>query len=112
MSSERTFTNAPESVAAARRYVVAAVGAVPRDVVDDVAVMVSDLPTNAVRHAATRFTLPVRRTSGEIRVAVTDAGAGEPAARNPSGTEETGRGLRIVDALADDWGVTPTSAPP
>jgi hypothetical protein len=42
---------------------------------------------------------------GEILVEVADRGGGEPVMRSPSPSEPTGRGLRIVDMLAAEWGV-------
>jgi hypothetical protein len=79
---------------------------VAADLADAVAIMVSELATNSVRHAATDFTVSIDRDPREIRVAVTDAGHRQPALRSPGPTEHSGRGLQIVSALADDWGVT------
>jgi two-component sensor histidine kinase len=107
MSDERRFGNTPESVTQARRFAVMAVGSVPSDVAEAVAVMVSELATNSVRHAGTHFSVRVDREGARIRVAVADAGSGQPAVRSPRPNEPTGRGLRIVRALADKWGVAP-----
>lgn len=106
MTEERTFPSAPASVPQARRYTLQALTGVAADLADAVAVMVSELATNSVRHAATEFTVSIDRYPHEIRVAVTDAGEEQPTLRSPGPTEHSGRGLRIVSALADDWGVT------
>jgi hypothetical protein len=41
-----------------------------------------------------------------VRVAVSDDGDRLPRLRTPEPREHSGRGLQIVRALADDWGVT------
>jgi anti-sigma regulatory factor (Ser/Thr protein kinase) len=109
MSDERSFPNAPESVTNARRYATNVLAGVAPDVADAIAVMVSEPATNAVRHAGTDFTVTIDRDIHGIRVAVTDTGAGLPALRSPAPTDHCGRGLRIVEALADKWGFTETA---
>ena len=75
------------------------------DVSDPVELMVSELVTNAVRHNDGDFVVFIDVTLDQIRVQVTDWGAGEPATRSPAPLEPSGRGLRIVEALSDNWGV-------
>jgi two-component sensor histidine kinase len=106
MTEERTFPSVPASVPQARRYTLQALTGVAADLADAIAVMVSELTTNSVRHAATDFTVSIDQQPHEIRVAVTDAGEQQPTLRSPGPTEPSGRGLRIVSALADGWGVT------
>jgi anti-sigma regulatory factor (Ser/Thr protein kinase) len=67
--------------------------------------VVSELATNAVIHGRTDFRLEVDRMGDRIRIACFDAGGGWPCRRPPAGDSVTGRGLRIVDHLADRWGV-------
>ncbi|MER8071510.1 ATP-binding protein [Streptomyces sp. NPDC094034] len=81
---------------------------------EDAAVLVlSELLTNAVRHAhvspgreiETRF-LPVRLPAPHgLRIEVHDASPARPARRAGDVDACDGRGLVIVDALADEWGV-------
>jgi two-component sensor histidine kinase len=106
MTEERTFPSVPASVPQARRYTLQALTGVGPELADAIAVMVSELTTNSVRHAATDFTVSIDQQPHEIQVAVTDGGEQQPTLRSPSPTEPSGRGLRIVSALADDWGVT------
>jgi serine/threonine-protein kinase RsbW len=107
LRSDRTFIrNTPEAPAAARRYVREALTGLPRDVVDTVSLMVSELATNCVRHANTDFTLTIERTVRHVRVDIADSGTGRVATRVPEPTEVSGRGLCIVDRLSDTWGVT------
>jgi serine/threonine-protein kinase RsbW len=106
MRSARTFTNAPDAPAHARRYVAGLLNGVPRDITDEIAIMVSELATNCVRHTVTDFTVRVDRTASEVRVDVTDSGGGTPEVRSPELSEPSGRGLRIVEELSDAFGIT------
>lgn len=101
----RTFAGEPTSAAAARRFVAAELADVSAEALETVTLMVSELASNAIRHARTRFRVGVARNGHHLRVEVTDSGQGDPARRSPDPTEPAGRGLRIVDALADEWGV-------
>jgi serine/threonine-protein kinase RsbW len=91
----------------ARRLVVAAVrgwGA-PDALVNDLALLVSELATNAVRHADSSFSVTLRAVGPTLRVGVHDgaplAGAVPPAWLVPQPLH----GLALVDALCTRWGV-------
>jgi anti-sigma regulatory factor (Ser/Thr protein kinase) len=101
----QTFPPDAKSVPAARRFATRLLAGSGPDVLQAGELMVSELATNCVRHGATRFDLTIQRTPEEIRVEVTDHGGGTPAVRSPGPDEPTGRGLRIVDMLSDQWGV-------
>jgi serine/threonine-protein kinase RsbW len=105
MRHERVFANTPSAVGRARRFVVRQLAGVPGAVVDEVAIMVSELATNCVRHTVTDFTVSVELSAHEIVVEVTDRGGGMPTVRRPEPSEPSGRGLRIVQELADAFGV-------
>jgi serine/threonine-protein kinase RsbW len=104
--SSRRFTNAPDAPALARRFVTNLLADVPRDIADEIAIMVSELATNCVRHTVTDFTVRVEQTPSEVRVDVTDTGGGTPEVRAPDLSEPSGRGLRIVQELSDYFGFT------
>jgi anti-sigma regulatory factor (Ser/Thr protein kinase) len=70
--------------------------------------MASELATNCVRHAHTGFEMTIH-SDGQIRVEVRDTGEGRPKLLSPTPREVSGRGLRIVEAMSDDWGVIPAS---
>ncbi|MEU5835317.1 ATP-binding protein [Streptomyces diacarni] len=81
------------------------------------ALLVAELAANAVRHCGSigrdfRLRLTLREAEGAtgsvLRVEVTDARADKPMPQGPpvaaGPEEESGRGLVLVDALADRWG--------
>jgi hypothetical protein len=75
---------------------------------DDAALITTELATNAVLHAQTGFTVGVsRRPEGRIRIAVRDASLVGPQPRRAGPLETSGRGLRLVAALAASWGFDP-----
>jgi anti-sigma regulatory factor (Ser/Thr protein kinase) len=105
------FAGTPEAVGQARRFVAGVLGEdCPR--LGEVLLLVSEIATNAVRHTASGapggwFDLTVSVTSGLVRVTVTDRGsASEPRVRHGGkpGEPEGGRGLLLVEQLADKWG--------
>jgi serine/threonine-protein kinase RsbW len=67
--------------------------------------MVSELTSNCVRHTRSSLSVAVSCNDRRIRVEVTDAGGGTPRVQSPPPTESHGRGLRVVELLADRWGV-------
>jgi anti-sigma regulatory factor (Ser/Thr protein kinase) len=101
----QTFPPEAPSVPAARRFATRLLAVSEPEVLQAAELMVSELATNCVRHGNTRFDLTIERTSTEIRVEVTDHGGGTPVVRSPRPDEPTGRGLKIVDMLSDQWGV-------
>jgi anti-sigma regulatory factor (Ser/Thr protein kinase) len=107
MSSRRAFPLWPESIPAARQYVSDLLGEVRADLCQTAALLVSELATNAVRHAGGRdFVVEVREFPDERRlwVGVTDSEAALPVLRTPDVTAEHGRGIQLVSTLADRWG--------
>lgn len=95
------------SVGTARRLVRTALATWGLDAAaDDASLIVSELVTNAVRHsgsAACRV-IVTRPEPGLVRVAVTDRSRRMPDLLNAPADAVSGRGLALVDALADRWG--------
>jgi anti-sigma regulatory factor (Ser/Thr protein kinase) len=102
---EKDFPNLPKSVPMARRFAAQVITDVPSDICDVISVIVSELATNCVRHAGTGFKMRLAQQPRSIRIECEDQGNGDPVLRAPSVTDTSGRGLQIVAALADDWGV-------
>ncbi|MEU0331813.1 ATP-binding protein [Streptomyces sp. NPDC006193] len=105
-----TLPRQPESAAPARRLVRAAC-AVWRldDLAEDGALIVSELVTNAVRHAR-RDSIRVvveRLGAARVRVAVVDFSKAPPVRKVSGLDDEHGRGLALVTELAEDWGSEP-----
>ncbi len=67
--------------------------------------MMSELATNAIVHAATGFEVGIDRSADWLRIAVTDVGGGQPELHAPSSSDPHGRGLQIVKELSDEWGM-------
>jgi anti-sigma regulatory factor (Ser/Thr protein kinase) len=100
------------SVSEARRRVRAYLTArgCSADACDTAALLVSELVTNAVRHTASPTVIcSVRRDGIRVRLEVEDHGnVGEGPVLRDSGTHEvSGRGLLLVDAVCEEWGVIP-----
>lgn len=72
---------------------------------DAAELIVAELVGNAVRHARTRIQLSVRRTPHGVLVEVHDDSPRLPERREPGLFDESGRGLWLVDAMAERWGV-------
>ena len=111
MSGTIRLAPLPQSVSEARRFVVEQTYDLPRAVRDALELCVSELAANCVLHAVSSFSVTVIRADG-VRIEVTDVGSGSVEPRRASDRDERGRGLRIVEALADAWGVLPAEQPP
>ncbi len=94
---------------AARRFVAGTIADVAVGVSESVSVMVSELSTNALIHAVGGFEVIVDRSDHHVLVSVHDQGDGTPELQSPDASEPHGRGLRIVDALSDQWGISSTA---
>jgi anti-sigma regulatory factor (Ser/Thr protein kinase) len=93
------------SVRSARAFVVASAGA-DEATAARLELLVSEIASNAVLHARTPFVVEVAcLPDGGVRVSVSDDSTDLPIARKVPLDATTGRGLLIVDSLADSWGV-------
>ena len=80
----------------------------------DAELLVSELVTNAIVHARSDTALTMAVADGTLEVGVTDRAPGVPLHRAESGAPaqppkdshaEGGRGLRLLELVADEWGV-------
>jgi anti-sigma regulatory factor (Ser/Thr protein kinase) len=102
-----SLSAAPASVHTARQAVRQQCDAWGADAAagDAAVLLTSELVTNAVLHARTPMTVKVSRGQGTIRVEVRDAHPALPEPRRYNVDTATGRGLRLLEALASSWGV-------
>jgi anti-sigma regulatory factor (Ser/Thr protein kinase) len=72
--------------------------------IDDAVLLTSELATNAVIHAHSGYQIEIRRRSASIRVElVNDEPEVLPILAPP--TDNGGRGLHLVEAIASRWGI-------
>lgn len=114
MEHRATFELIPEAASQARAVVNDELGrAVSGRVLEDATLLVSELVTNAVRHAPQaefpQVELRLKVEPERVRVVVSDPGGGFDATprtpRLPTASESSGWGLYLVDRIADRWGV-------
>ena len=80
-------------------------------IVDDAVLVVSELVGNSIRHARAlptgQLAVSWERRGGGLTISVTDGGGLQaPAVRDANPCDTGGRGLSIVAALTDFWGVS------
>ena len=95
------------SAVRARRFVSQTLDAWEHGPHSDALLVVSELVTNAVIHARSRATVTLRAREGALRIEVADFGGGSPEPRTPAPETAGGRGLLLVAALAQTWGIDP-----
>jgi serine/threonine-protein kinase RsbW len=109
-SSVATVPRAPECSARLRSmlWTTFACWDCDTDRLDDAALVLSELVGNAVRHAeGDTVQVRLRRTADVLRIAVRDGSAAQPAPREASFEDESGRGMLIIEALSRRWGCEP-----
>lgn len=100
------FAAEPSAVASARAFAQQAVTRLGcPGCADDAALVISELVTNAIRAGAGRVGVDIERDATELRIRVRDDGVGWPRMGRPTTDAIHGRGLILVAAVADDWGV-------
>lgn len=98
----------PAAARAARAFLADHVGPLDPDTAYAASVCASELVTNGVLHARTPIVLGLTLGAASFLVTVADAAGGDPRPRPPDDERPSGRGLALVDALADAWGVFDT----
>lgn len=116
------FTSTPRGARLARRLVSHRLSdwghPYTTPVNETLTLITAELSADAVRHGhipGRDFHVQLTLAEGNFRIEVTDTRAErQPPSTppTPDSTSESGRGLLLVAALADDWGVTPRPAAP
>ncbi|GAA0465658.1 SpoIIE family protein phosphatase [Streptomyces sp. NPDC046215] len=101
----------PEALQAARQMIRTAVRAWgARERSDEIELVADELVTNALLHTDGAAVVTIRMLPGRerrVRVEVEDKSSALPRRREPGEAGVSGRGLLLVDRLADVWGVEP-----
>jgi anti-sigma regulatory factor (Ser/Thr protein kinase) len=95
----------PNAVSQARAWLKARLGDWSPDGVATVQLLVSELVTNAILHTADVVEVIAERAGSLITVEVADRNPSKPVVKRYERDAATGRGLHLVEALADAWGV-------
>ncbi|WP_328314977.1 SpoIIE family protein phosphatase [Streptomyces sp. NBC_00442] len=103
--------NDPEALSSSRHMIRAAVRAWgARERSDEIELAADELITNALMHTDGGAIVTIRALSGperRLRVEVEDRSSALPRRREAGASGVSGRGLMLVDRLADVWGVEP-----
>ncbi|MGW0844192.1 ATP-binding protein [Streptomyces sp. NPDC002787] len=103
-----TFTPA-EILVGHLRHVTAAqmvIWGVRTELAEDIVLAVSELVGNAAQHGKGDVDLRVTYVGEELRIAVTDENPAPAKLRTASKYDTSGRGLFLVAALSQEWGVS------
>lgn len=95
----------PSAARRARAWVTEVLDGWPDEGVERGRLLVSELVTNAVLHARTEIVVRAERDGSRVRFEVGDGHRGGPMPKRYVADSPTGRGMRLVAALAESWGV-------
>ncbi|WP_432563842.1 ATP-binding protein [Kineococcus sp. SYSU DK003] len=106
-SSETTLAPVPMSSRAARHFVAdwCIAEGIIGDVVDTLLLLTAEVVTNAVLHGRSDVVLRIGRDGSRVRVGVGDENTRLPLRRESDPEALNGRGMALVEALADAHGV-------
>lgn len=110
MTPRRATVTLPATVSSprlARRFVADTLRTWTVDgLVERAELVVSELVTNAIRHASGESRIVVSDEGLSVRIVVADVGDGGVVVRQPQLEDVGGRGLVLVEAIADRWGAS------
>jgi serine/threonine-protein kinase RsbW len=104
---QRIFPGRAAQIARAREFTKRVLGPCP--VTDEAVLLVSELATNALEHTSTgdggQFQVTICHNATSLLIGVSDNGSAKAPEPGPLDPEsETGRGLGLVELIADRWG--------
>ncbi len=101
----RDFPSTPSSAGEARRFVESVLADAGLDeVVYPATMLTSELVANAILHTGTPLAVAVLVDGNQVRVEVHDGSAQLPVRKHYSNMSGTGRGLMLVERMAEEWG--------
>ena len=98
--------------AQARLFTTSRCEHLPPGILAEVLLLTTELVNNALWHGGGDASLDLRVTERSVTVGVTDGGGGQVRLLPKFLWPESGHGLRLVDDLADRWGVEPADGTP
>lgn len=99
------FPSTPSSAGEARRFVESVLdGTDLEHLAYPATMLVSELVANAILHTGTPLTVAVLVDGDRVRVEVHDGSAQLPVRKHYSNMSGTGRGLMLVEQMAEEWG--------
>lgn len=100
------FPSELSSIPQARHFVRSSVSDyLPVHALDTVELLTSEVVTNAVLHADSDPVVEVAAEGGTVRISVQDQNPAWPSPKRVCDDATSGRGLALVDTMADAWGV-------
>ncbi|MCZ4102553.1 ATP-binding protein [Streptomyces sp. H39-C1] len=107
--AKQFFAATPASVGLARQFAMTTLASwgLPARA-EEIRLCVSELASNALTHGTTPghgFLVTLAAEEDFVRLEVHDTQSPRPEVQHPSSTDTSGRGLLIVEALSDGWGV-------
>lgn len=107
MEAHSSFPAASTSPQAARRFVAGVLGRPDDESTHLALVLTSELVTNAVLHACTRVDVHIEFDAAHLRIEVADGDPRIPSPVSHAPDALGGRGMYLVEQLADAWGSDP-----
>ncbi|MDQ3385320.1 MAG: ATP-binding protein [Actinomycetota bacterium] len=105
MAARRSFSNDKAAVGEARRFVSEVLeDRHPDDLVETAILLTSEVVSNAVLHGRSAPTVAISLAADRVRVEVDDASPALPVRKHYGLEATTGRGLMLLEMLADGWG--------
>lgn len=105
VAASAELSRGAEAAGQGRRFVAEALTTLGVMETDMAVLLTSELVTNGLLHGSAPIIIEVVPTEDSVRIAVIDAHPGLPAIRATAREDEHGRGLLLVEALSDRWGV-------
>lgn len=102
------FPHSIDAIRAIRGWVEDHLDGVAPSTIESAVLLTSELATNTVLHCHTELLVVTLHRNSVVRVEIRDGCPHQVQPRHPGPHDATGRGLLIVNQVAESWGVAPT----